>query len=139
MASAMVDLSHHDVSGPKFDIWTWLAAFESVYNQKADFEEEAVRSHIETTHFVETVTGHHQTDESNSFTQHVDVMDNPIDCKLAVAVVFPFVFLLPALVQTESVMREVRLSPENIKVVEEAGGAPVVQHRGAAAVSGHDP
>lgn len=60
MASPVVDLSHYDVSGPKFDIWTWFAAFESVHDQKTDFEKEAVRSHIKTTHFVETIAGHHQ-------------------------------------------------------------------------------
>lgn len=132
----MVDLSHYDVPGPKFDIWTWFAAFESVHNQKTDSEEEAVWSHIETAHFVETVTGHHQGNETHTFTQHVDVMDNSIDGKLTVAVMFPFILLLPALAQAEGVVREVRLSSEHIKVVEKTTGAPVVHHRGAAAVSG---
>lgn len=65
-------------------------------------------------------------------------MDNPIDGKLTVAVVFPLILLLPALAQTEGVMREVRLSSEDVEMIEEAGGAPIVQHRGAAAVSGQD-
>lgn len=63
----------------QFDIRAGLAAFVGVQDQKANFEEEAVRGHIETTHLVEAVAAHHQCNEAYSFTQHVDVMNNPID------------------------------------------------------------
>ena len=63
----------------QFDIRAGLAALVGIENQKTDFEEEAVRGHVETTHLVEAVTAHHQRNEAYSFTQHVNVMNNPID------------------------------------------------------------
>lgn len=63
----------------KLNVRAGLAALEGVQNQKANFEEKAIWAHIETAHFVETVTAHHQCNDAYSFTQHVNVVNYPID------------------------------------------------------------
>lgn len=63
----------------KFDVGAGLAAPVGVQDQKANFEEKAVWAHIETTHLVEAITAHHQRNETYSFTQHIDVVNYPID------------------------------------------------------------
>lgn len=63
----------------KFDVRAGLTALISVQDQKANFEEEAVWGHVQAAHFVEAVAADHQSDESDPFTQHVDVVHNPID------------------------------------------------------------
>ena len=63
----------------KFDIRAGFAALVGVQDQEANFEEEAVWGHVETTHLVEAVTADHQCNEAYSFTQNVNVMNNPID------------------------------------------------------------
>lgn len=63
----------------KFDVRAGFAALERVQDQKANFEEEAVWGHVETAHFVETITAYHQCNEPYSFTQHLDVVHYPVD------------------------------------------------------------
>lgn len=63
----------------EFDVRAGLAALVGVQDQKANFEEKAVWRHIETTHLVEAITAHHQCNEAYSFTQHIDVVNYPID------------------------------------------------------------
>lgn len=63
----------------KLNVRAGLAALEGVQNQKANFEEKAVWAHIETTHFVEAVAAHHQRNDAYSFTQHINVVNYPID------------------------------------------------------------
>lgn len=73
------DFFHGAKTLTKFDIGAGFAALVRVQDQKANFEEEAVRGHVETTHLVETVTAHHERNEPYSFTQHLDVMNYPVD------------------------------------------------------------
>lgn len=63
----------------ELDVRAGLAALVGVQDQKANFEEKAVWCHIETTHLVEAVTAHHQCNETDSFTQHIDVVNYPVD------------------------------------------------------------
>lgn len=123
MAPPVIDLTHYDVSGSEFDVRTRLAALEGVYDKKTNFEEEAVGGHIETTHLVEAIVGHHQCNETYrySFTYHLDVVNNSVDCKFTIAVMLPLILLLPALAHAEGIMCEVRLSSEDVELIEEAG------------------
>lgn len=136
MAPPVVDLAHDYVSGPKLDVRTGLAALVRIQDQKANFEEEAVWSHVETTHLVKTITAHHQCDEADSFTQHINVVDDAIHSKLTVAVILSLLLLLSAFTHAEGIVREVRFSPQDIKLVKQAGGSPVEDGRMAAAVPG---
>lgn len=63
----------------ELDVRAGLATLVGVQDQEANFEEEAVRGHVETTHLVEAVTAHHQSNEAYSFAQHIDVVNYPID------------------------------------------------------------
>lgn len=63
----------------ELDVGAGLAAPVGVQDQQANFEEKAVGAHIEATGLVEAVAAHHQRDEAYSFTQHLDVMNYPID------------------------------------------------------------
>lgn len=72
-------LSSNSATLTKLDVRAGLATPVGVQDQKANFEEKAVWAHIETTHLVEAVTAHHQRNEAYSFTQHLDVVNYPID------------------------------------------------------------
>ncbi len=63
----------------QLDVRAGFAAPVRVQDQKANFEEETVWRHIESTHLVKAVTAHHQRNESDAFTQHIDVVNYPID------------------------------------------------------------
>lgn len=63
----------------ELDLGAWLAALVGVQDQKANFEEKAVRRHVEATHLVEAVAAHHQRNEADSLAQHLDVVNYPID------------------------------------------------------------
>lgn len=63
----------------KLDVRAWLAAPVGVQDEKANFEKKAVWRHIETTHLVEAIAAHHQCNEPYSFTNHIDVVNYPID------------------------------------------------------------
>lgn len=63
----------------ELDVRAGLAALVGVEDQQANLEEEAVRTDVETTHLVECIAAHHQGDEANPFTHHLDVMNNTID------------------------------------------------------------
>lgn len=134
MAPPVVDLTHDNVSAPELDVRTGFAAPVRVQDQQANFEEEAVWGDVKAAHFVESIAAHHQGDESYPFTQHIDVMDNPIDSKFTVAVILSLLLLLPALAHAEGVVCEVRLSLQDVKLVKEAGGTPVEEDRRATVV-----
>lgn len=63
----------------ELDIGAGLATLVGVEDQQANLEEETVGTHVETTHLVERVAAHHQGDEANPFTHHLDVVNDPID------------------------------------------------------------
>lgn len=63
----------------ELDVRAWLATLVSVEDQQANLEEEVVGTDVETTHLVEGIAAHHQGDEANPFTHHLDVMHNTID------------------------------------------------------------
>lgn len=62
----------------QFEVGAGLAAGVRVQNQQADFEEEAVRGHVEAAHLVETVAAHHQSDDADPLPHHVHVVDDPV-------------------------------------------------------------
>lgn len=72
-------MNNNNASLTELDVGARLAALEGVQDQEANFEEEAVWGHIQSTHLVEAVTAHHQCNDAYSITQHVDVVNNPVN------------------------------------------------------------
>lgn len=62
-----LELRSYTATPTQFDVRAWLATLVGVQDQKAHFEEKAVRGHVQTAHLVEAITADHQCNEPYSF------------------------------------------------------------------------